>query len=120
MDAVTVREKLWLAIQRHLRENPGGALVVNPDGLIERCLEELGLADTISHNGWAVRRVEGSKIKGTPRGSRHCYGFVATKPGRKDEVAEPSAGYDVPLDSFKRALDNLDRIYAAEKRTAGQ
>lgn len=44
MDREQVGQRLRRAIERHLTENPGGAMVVNPSGLAERMLDELGLA----------------------------------------------------------------------------
>lgn len=115
MDQDDVRRKLRRAIERHLSENPGGAMVVNPEGLVERMLQELGLADSVSYNGWTIRRVIGKDIPRTPRGSRDRYGYVASKPGREDEVAEPCGGVDAPLSYFKLALDRIDSRHSGEE-----
>jgi hypothetical protein len=42
MTSDEAKQKIRKAIERHLKENPGGAMVINPEGLIGRVLEELG------------------------------------------------------------------------------
>lgn len=81
-------------------------------GLADAILHAIGLGDVYDHNGWTVRRLVGHDIAGTPRGSKHRHGFVATKPDRQEQVAPPAAGSDVPFDYFLRTLDSVDAIYA--------
>jgi hypothetical protein len=112
MERDDVKIKLRKAIERHLAENKGGAMVVNPEGLIGRICEELGLADAVTYNGWTIRRVIGKDIPGTPRNSKGRYGYIASKPDRDDYLHPPCAGVDASLEHCKTCLDLMDKIAA--------
>ncbi len=94
MNEEKTRAMLKLAISRHLRENPGGAVVVNPDSLIDIIVVEFRKGEIplhrkrpteFIHAGFLCRRLPGSSL-GRRGHAKSKFGWVILDLVSGDEI----------------------------------
>lgn len=121
----TFLEKCEAAIEKHLQANSTASetAVKKTDLLIDLLLEEFGLSDSTTYNGWKIERVHGQDKRWKPwrlrGGSRHHYGYFATKEGIDEEACEPMSSGDAMIQMLHMRLDFIDKYSDKYSKQSG-